>query len=245
MRVLVAVSLFGLCAALLAPGALAQGGAGGGASRFDSLDANGDGKVTSDEFRGPADFFKQLDTNGDGSLSKTEVDATRRIRGGQEGGPGDPSQMRQRMLASMKQALGATNEEWTAIQPLVEKVFDAQMQQMQGRMMGGMAMGPGRPGGGGPGAPGGGGPGAQGGPGGPGGPGGMGPGGPGRSAEAQALQETLADANASQEDISAKLAALRKAREEAAKMLDDAQAALRDVLTVRQEATLVLMGTLD
>lgn len=244
MRVLVAVSLFGLGAALLAPGALAQGGAGGGASRFDGMDANADGKVSSDEFRGPAELFKRLDTNGDGALSKTEVDATRRIRGDQGDGPGDPSQMRQRMLASMKQALGATDDEWTAIQPLVEKVLDAQMQQMQGRMMGGMGMGmgPGGPGGAGPG---GGGPGAQSGPGGPGGPGGMGPGGPGRSAEAQALQETLADANVSQEVITAKLAALRKAREVAARKLDDAQAALREVLTVRQEATLVLMGTLD
>ena len=245
MRVLVAVSLFGLGAALLAPGAFAQGAAGGGASRFDSMDANSDGKVTTDEFRGPADMFTRLDTNSDGSLSKAEVEATRRVRGDQAQGPGDPSQMRQRMLESMKQMLGTTDEEWTAIQPLVEKVLEAQMQQMQGRMMGGMGMGPGR-GPGGPGGPGGAGPGgggASGAPGGAGGPGG--PGGPGSSPEAEALQRALADSAATQEDISAKLAALRKVRADAAKKLDDARAALREVLTVKQEATLVLMGTLD
>lgn len=39
------------------------------------LDKDGDGKVSSDEFDGPAEHFSHLDTNGDGHLSKDEAPA--------------------------------------------------------------------------------------------------------------------------------------------------------------------------
>lgn len=38
-------------------------------------DANGDGQVTREEFKGPAPLFKRFDTNGDGVLTKSEFQA--------------------------------------------------------------------------------------------------------------------------------------------------------------------------
>src|SRR5204862_6434152 len=50
--------------------------------------------------------------------------------GGQRGGGGrgnfDPAQMQQRMMDNVKERLGFTNEtDWSAVQPLVQKVMDA------------------------------------------------------------------------------------------------------------------------
>ncbi len=44
-----------------------------GGSFMDRSDANGDGKVTKDEFRGPAEHFGRLDKNGDGYISSDEA----------------------------------------------------------------------------------------------------------------------------------------------------------------------------
>jgi Ca2+-binding EF-hand superfamily protein len=43
-------------------------------ARFKEQDKNGDGKVTADEFPGPAEAFKARDANGDGALTLDEVE---------------------------------------------------------------------------------------------------------------------------------------------------------------------------
>jgi hypothetical protein len=53
-------------------------GGGHGAGRsgpggFEKDDSNGDGKVSRDEFTGPADLFAKLDSNGDGYITKDEI----------------------------------------------------------------------------------------------------------------------------------------------------------------------------
>lgn len=47
---------------------------------FARLDGNGDGKVTKDEWRGPAERFTALDKNGDGAVTKDEIAAAGRRR---------------------------------------------------------------------------------------------------------------------------------------------------------------------
>ena len=54
-----------------------------------------------------------------------------------------------------------------------------------------------------------------------------------------------AEKDAKPEEIKAKLAALRDAREKAKKDMTQAQADLRELLTQRQEAVMVMMGFLD
>src|SRR5208282_1749967 len=65
--------------------------------------------------------------------------------GGGPGGPGgnfDPAKFEERMLERVRQNLAVTNdEEWTAVQPLVQKVMQARREA--GGM--GMGMGPGGP----------------------------------------------------------------------------------------------------
>src|SRR5437867_3676371 len=56
--------------------------------------------------------------------------------GGFGGGGFDPAQMRQRMMDALKQQLGATDDEWKAIQPKVEKVMEAQRDARSGGGMG-------------------------------------------------------------------------------------------------------------
>jgi hypothetical protein len=172
---------------------------------------------------------------------------------GGPGGPGGPGGgfggFRQRLMDRIKTALGATDDEWTVMQPLIEKVQTAQRAAMGGGLGG---FGGGRRGGGGGGGGGGnGGPG--GGPGGPGGgPGGPGGGGGGRggfggppSPEEDALRTALADTGTSPDDIKTKLQALRDARAKAAADLEAARGDLKKILTLRQEAVLVEMGILD
>jgi chromosome segregation ATPase len=61
----------------------------------------------------------------------------------------------------------------------------------------------------------------------------------------QALQTLLEDKNATSDEIKAKLSVLRKAREAAKQELAQAQRELRELLTLRQEAMLVVMGLLE
>ena len=42
-------------------------------ARFQSIDANGDGQVSSDEWTGPEAMFRMLDANGDGFLTFDEM----------------------------------------------------------------------------------------------------------------------------------------------------------------------------
>ncbi len=64
------------------------------------------------------------------------------------------------------------------------------------------------------------------------------------SAEAQALQQAI-DAKASPEELKAKIAALKAARAQKQADLESAQAELRKLLTVRQEAIATSLGLLN
>lgn len=188
-------------------------------------------------------------------------------------GPPNFAQMRQEMMDRLKEAVGASDDEWKVIQPRIEKVQDLQRQtggRGPGMFFGPPPGGPGGPGnGGGPGGPppGGadnanapqagrdnGGPGPGGPP--PGGPNGgfPGPGGPGgpdgqTPSEVQQkqmdLRETLQSQDASQDEVKAKVTALREARARAKVQLAQAQEELRGVLSLRQEAVLVTYGILE
>jgi hypothetical protein len=63
--------------------------------------------------------------------------------------------------------------------------------------------------------------------------------------EVEALRDTVEKKNAPAADIKAKMAALRAARKKQADELKAARNKLRGVLTLKQEASLVLGGTLD
>ena len=65
------------------------------------------------------------------------------------------------------------------------------------------------------------------------------------SKASDALQTMLENASASPEEIKGKLTELRAAKEKARAELATAQKELREVLSLRQEAQLVLMGMLN
>jgi hypothetical protein len=142
--------------------------------------------------------------------------------GGGGGGRGnfDPAQFQQRMMENIQTRLNFTNDtDWAAVQPLVQKVFDARM-----------ALGGGRGGFGGFGG------GRRGGQGGQGG-------GQTASVEQQALQDAIDnDAPAAQiKDALSKYEASQKTKQAT---LTAAQEALRGVLSPKQEAQATLMGLL-
>jgi hypothetical protein len=134
--------------------------------------------------------------------------------------------------------LAVTNDdEWAVIQPLIQKVMDAQQALGTGGMFGRMGGGRGRGGaiagvaGGAPGAA-------------PGGaPGGMAAMGPEVSDEQQALQQAINN-NAPAAEIRKALTAYRASRKVLQDNLETAQNNLRKVLTTKQEAQAVLLGLL-
>ena len=180
------------------------------------------------------------------SLSQPGQRGQRGQRGtGQAQGPGgrqpggrqfDPERMRQMMEQRMQEMLGATDVEWKVLGPRVMKVQELSRQASAGGR--GMMFGRGMRGG-------------PGGPGGPGGrPSGRGPGGANRELTEvekaqQNLQTTLDNTAATPDAIKKQLTILRTAREKSRQELAKAQQDLRQVLTLRQEATLVLMGMLN
>jgi hypothetical protein len=134
----------------------------------------------------------------------------------------DPAEMQKRMMERYKEQLEITDDaEWKAIEPLVQKVSEARMQSARG-MFGGRG-GRGGPGGGGPG--------------GPGGFGGQ------ANPDAEALQKAI-DSKASKAEMKAALAKYIESRKAKQAELEKAQAALRAVLTPRQEAIAALNGLL-
>ena len=153
-------------------------------------------------------------------------------QGGGAGGGGNRADFRERMNARLKEGLGATDDEWKVLQPKIEKVNTLRMQSFGGGMMGGG--GRGRRGGG---------------------NGEGGGAGPGNDAAAQPPSETrkaaqdlrtaLDDKSSSVDVIKAKLEALRQARAKAKEELTAAQKDLQSVLSVKQEAFLVMIGTLE
>jgi hypothetical protein len=152
--------------------------------------------------------------------------------GGRGGGGGnfDPAQMQQRMMDRTRDQLGFTNDtDWNAVQPLVQKVFDAQ-RDVRANQMAGMRMAFRRPGqqngddnqrrqrfGGFFGQP---------------------------SPEFTALQDAVNNnAPDSQiKDLLTRYTASQKSRED---KLKTAQTNLRGVLSVKQEASATLMGLLN
>ncbi len=152
---------------------------------------------------------------------------------GQEGGQGgegrrqfDPAQMRQAMTDRMREALGATEEEWAIIGPRLEKV-QTLSRETRGGMFGAFRTRGGR--------------GGQ-------------RGGEEQAAEQEqtemqkataALQAALDNEASTAAQIRTSLTAYRKAREKVRQDLAKAQEELRAVLSIRQEAQLVMMGTLD
>jgi len=152
--------------------------------------------------------------------------------GGQRMGRGnfDPEQMRQMMAQRMQEQLGITAEEYKVIGPRIEKVQTLSRDLNGGGMFGRMGR-MGRTGG------------RQG----------------GRRGAAgatdveltavqkatEALRTTLDGASPSADTIKQQLTALRQAKEKAKQELATAQADLRKVLSLPQEARCVLMGLLD
>lgn len=152
---------------------------------------------------------------------------------GQRGGRGnfDPAQFREQMNQRMRERLGASEEEWKVLQPRIEKVQNAQ----RAYSAGGRGFG--------------------GGPGGPGGPGGRTRGGGDNNQPttpespvakaASDLRTVTENKEAAAPDVKAKLDAYRAAKAKAKEELAAAQKELTELVTPRQEAILVSMGTLD
>jgi Spy/CpxP family protein refolding chaperone len=141
---------------------------------------------------------------------------------------GNPEEFRKMMAERLKAQLKVTDEEWTVLQPLIEKVTTKQ------RDASGSRFGGGRP-------PGGGTTGAA-----PTG-GGTDPSRPERAgtAEREALRTALESEGTSNETIKDKLAAVREIHKKAVAELAAAREDLQKVLTVRQEAVLVSYGILE
>ncbi|MFB3891270.1 MAG: hypothetical protein ACE15C_04520 [Phycisphaerae bacterium] len=147
------------------------------------------------------------------------------------GGGFDPAQFRQRMSDQMKQDLGATDEEWKALQPKIEKVQTLSRAARGGGMMGMM--------------------GGMGGRMGRGGRGGNQPA-PEMPADAPETQKKMADLqkliqnkDAKPEELKAAMTAYREAVTKAKEELAKAQKELKEVLTVRQEAVLLSRGLIE
>ncbi|MCE5184705.1 MAG: hypothetical protein LLF76_01085 [Planctomycetaceae bacterium] len=138
----------------------------------------------------------------------------------------DSQAMQQRMMERMKEQLQASDDDWKVIEPRLSKVMTLSRQTLMGRF-GGMGRR------------------------------GFGPGGdrPQRQDADQSdnpvqkaqtnLEQTLTNENAPAADIKANLTALREAREKTRQEMAKAQDDLRQVLTLRQEAQLVMTGMLD
>ena len=137
------------------------------------------------------------------------------------GGPGGSMQdFMQRMNDRLKESLKVTDEEWTVLKPLIEKVQTAQREAGAGRSFGGRGGGPG---------------------GGDNQPADTRPG----AAESAALRAAIDSTSTSADDLKAKLTAVRAVRKKGAADLAAAREELKKVVTVRQEAVLVSIGILE
>lgn len=168
------------------------------------------------------------------------------------GGPPDFAQMRQRMEEMLKERLGATDDEWSVLQPKIEAV-----QKLQHELHPRPDFGPGGPRGNGdaagpPDGPGGQNPDARGGPdaSGPGGgPPDMGPGGPNDNSPLQKavgqLNDLLRTGDPKPDDVKAAMAKVRDERTKVRADLVKAQSDLKSVVSTKQEAVLLTMGILE
>ncbi len=136
----------------------------------------------------------------------------------------DPAQRQQFFMDRIKERLEVTDDaEWKAMQPLVQKVIEARM--ASGPMGGPGMMMMGRPRGG------------------DGGDQGGRRFGPAPSAEGEALQRAI-DGKASNSELKAAIAKYQESRKAKQAELEKAQAELRKVLSVRQEAIATANGLL-
>ena len=148
-------------------------------------------------------------------------------RNGGGGGNFDPAAFQQRMMDNVRDRLGFTNDtDWSAVEPLVQKTFDARRDVMAGQFRGFGRGGRGGQGGGGGG-------GGQG-----------GPGGGQTNPDAEALQQAL-DSNAPAAQVKTLLDKYRASQKAKQAKLEEAQADLRKVLSQKQEAEAVLLGLLN
>lgn len=147
------------------------------------------------------------------------------------GGPGgmsfDPTRIQDMLLEQIKVELKLTDEEWLVIKPLLADILKIQMSQISQGFMGGMRRG------------------------------GQGAGGPGQGVpsmpgmagqqfpEADALSTVLSQDAATSDEIKARLEAYRAALKKKQDALKAAREKLRPILTLRQEAQLVVRGMLD
>jgi hypothetical protein len=173
----------------------------------------------------PAVSFGQdrpTDRGNSGSTDRGSSDQGGRGGRGNRGGGGgnfDPAKMREDRVNRLKDDLSASDDEWKVLQPKLMKVEEARWASFSGF----------------------------------GGRGGRGFGGGGSDntpsnpvAQASSdLRKTLENKDASAEEISGKLRALREAREKARAALQSVQKDLKEVLTARQEAVLVNQGMLE
>ena len=165
-------------------------------------------------------LMAQADTGGGGQGGQNGG-GQRRNRGGGPGGGGfDPAAMQQRMMDNVRDQLGLTNDtDWSAVQPLVQKVMDARMAVG----FGGRGGFRGNRGGG------------------QGGPGGGGAFGQQPNPDRDALQKAIDD-NAPVAQINAALAKYRASQKDKQTKLETAQANLLKVLTKKQEAEATILG---
>jgi hypothetical protein len=168
---------------------------------------------------GAGSVFAQQDNNNGNDNGGGQ---RRNRQGGGPGGNFDPAQFQQRMMDNIRDQLNFTNDtDWSAVQPLVQKVMDARrdvggagLRGLFGRNRGGQNGGPG------------------------GGRGGM-FGQP--SQEQEALQKAIDD-DAPAGQIKELLAKYKTSQQAKQVKLEAAQDALKAVLTGKQEAQAYMMG---
>jgi Spy/CpxP family protein refolding chaperone len=145
-------------------------------------------------------------------------------RGGGGGGNFDPAQRQQMMMDRYKEDLGFTNDtDWSAVEPLVQKVVDARRDSMSGAFgqFRGRRGGNTDNGGGNPNRP-------Q----------------PPANPDREALQQAV-DSNVPSGQLAAALSKYRASQKAKQSKLEQAQSDLAKVLTPKQEAQAVLAGLLN
>ena len=164
-------------------------------------------------------------------VGPVEVDAQQREVGQRESGQGPTTRasagsregFQQAQLKRLKDLMGSTDEEWKVLEPRLQKVQDL-LRDSGSRSALGSARG--RRGGFG---------------------GAVSPDTPMTPVQeaAKELQDSLASKDASPDEVKAKLTALRDARNKLQADLQRAQDQVRELLTARQEAVLVMAGMLN
>jgi len=178
---------------------------------------------------GTGSVFAQ-DSNNDNGPGGRPPGNNQTDQGGQQqrrnrnGGPGnfDPAQMQQRMMDNIREQLGFTNDtEWSAVEPLVQKVMDARRDVGFGGM--GRMFGRNNRNGG----------------------GGNRSGMFGQASPEQEALQTVLDNNAPSGQIKDLLAKYKSSQKSKQAKLEAAQSDLKKVLTVKQEAEATLLGLVN